>query len=76
MKLEDEKWENVQVLESISKPQDNRNIWRIANGILNGKTMLNAVPEMLIVINNLNSESKQFTDSMEALKQEEKMLWQ
>jgi len=58
MELEDEKRENELVLESISKLEDNRKIWRIVNGVLLEKTKLDVVPEMRIVINNLNSVTK------------------
>jgi chaperonin cofactor prefoldin len=58
MELEDEKRENVLVLESISKLEDTRKIWRLVNGVLMEKTKLDVVPEMRIVINNLNSVTK------------------
>jgi prefoldin subunit 2 len=58
MELEDEKRENELVLESISKLEDNRKIWRLVNGVLLEKTKLDVVPEMRIVINNLNSVTK------------------
>lgn len=58
MELEDEKRENELVLESISKLEDNRKIWRLINGVLMEKTKLDVVPEMRIVINNLNSVTK------------------
>ena len=68
MELEDEKRENELVLESISKLEDNRKIWRLVNGVLLEKTKLDVVPEMRIVINNLNSVTKQITDSLVAVK--------
>ena len=74
MELEDEKRENELVLESISKLEDNRKIWRLVNGVLMEKTKLDVVPEMRIVINNLNSVTKQITDSLVAVKQEIKNL--
>ena len=58
MELEDEKRENELVLESISKLEDTRKIWRLVNGVLMEKTKLDVVPEMRIVINNLNSVTK------------------
>jgi chaperonin cofactor prefoldin len=58
MELEDEKRENELVLESISKLEDTRKIWRLINGVLMEKTKLDVVPEMRIVINNLNSVTK------------------
>lgn len=58
MELEDEKRENELVLESISKLEDTRKIWRLVNGVLIEKTKLDVVPEMRIVINNLNSVTK------------------
>lgn len=58
MELEDEKRENELVLESISKLEDTRKIWRLVNGVLMEKTRLDVVPEMRIVINNLNSVTK------------------
>jgi chaperonin cofactor prefoldin len=54
MELEDEKRENELVLESISKLEDTRKIWRLVNGVLMEKTKVDVVPEMRIVINNLN----------------------
>ena len=58
MELEDEKRENELVLESISKLEDTRKIWRLVNGVLMEKTKLDVVPEMRIVINNLNAVTK------------------
>ena len=58
MELEDEKRENELVLESISKLEDTRKIWRLVNGVLLEKTKVDVVPEMRIVINNLNSVTK------------------
>ena len=58
MELEDEKRENELVLESISKLEDTRKIWRLVNGVLMEKTKLDVVPEMRIVINSLNSVTK------------------
>ena len=58
MELEDEKRENELVLESISKLEDTRKIWRLVNGVLMEKTKFDVVPEMRIVINNLNSVTK------------------
>lgn len=58
MELEDEKRENELVLESISKLEDTRKIWRLVNGVLMEKTKLDVVPEMRIVINNLSSVTK------------------
>ena len=43
------------VLESISKLEDGRKCWRLINGVLMEKTKLDVVPEMRVVINNLNS---------------------
>lgn len=58
MELEDEKRENELVLESISKLEDTRKIWRLVNGVLMEKTKLDVVPEMRVVINNLNAVTK------------------
>jgi prefoldin subunit 2 len=55
MEIDDEKKENELVLESISKLEDNRKCWRLINGVLMEKTKLDVVPEMRVVINNLNS---------------------
>jgi prefoldin subunit 2 len=54
MEIEDEKRENELVLESISKLEDDRKCWRLVNGVLMEKTKLEVVPEMRVVINNLN----------------------
>ena len=74
MEIEDEKRENELVLESISKLEDNRKCWRLINGVLIEKTKLEVVPEMRVVINNLNMVIKQITDSLVAVKQEIKNL--
>ena len=64
MEIEDEKKENELVLESISKLEDNRKCWRLINGVLMEKTKLEVVPEMRVVINNLNAFVKQITDTL------------
>ena len=64
MEIEDEKKENELVLESISKLEDNRKCWRLINGVLMEKTKLEVVPEMRVVINNLNAVVKQITDTL------------
>ena len=58
MELEDEKKENELVIESISKLEDNRKCWRLINGVLMEKTKVEVIPEMHIVINNLNAVIK------------------
>ena len=74
MELEDEKKENELVLESISKLEDSRKCWRLVNGVLMEKTKLEVVPEMRVVINNLNGVIKQITETMVAVKTEIKNL--
>lgn len=64
MEIEDEKKENELVLESISKLEDGRKCWRLINGVLMEKTKLEVVPEMRVVINNLNAVVKQITDTL------------
>lgn len=64
MEVEDEKKENELVLESISKLEDSRKCWRLVNGVLMEKTKLEVVPEMRVVINNLNAVIKQITDTL------------
>ena len=66
--MEDEKKENELVLESISKLEDSRKCWRLINGVLMEKTKLEVVPEMRVVINNLNGIIKQITDSLAAIR--------
>ena len=58
MELEDENKENELVIESISKLEDNRKCWRLINGVLMEKTKVEVIPEMRIVINNLNAVIK------------------
>ena len=58
MEIDDEKKENELVLESIAKLEDNRKCWRLINGVLVEKTKLEVVPEMRVVINNLNAVIK------------------
>jgi len=70
MELEDEKKENELVLESIAKLEDDRKCWRLINGVLVEKTKVEVVPEMRVVINNLNSIINQITESMQAVRQE------
>ena len=74
LELQDEKRENELVLESISKLEDTRKCWRLVNGVLMEKTKLEVVPEMRVVINNLNTVINQITTSLEAVKQEIKNL--
>ncbi len=66
--MEDEKKENELVLESISKLEDSRKCWRLINGVLMEKTKVEVVPEMRVVINNLNGIIKQITDSLAAIR--------
>ena len=68
MEIEDEKKENELVLESISKLEDNRKCWRLINGVLMEKTKVEVVPEMRIVINNLNQVMNQITESLKAVR--------
>lgn len=70
MEIEDEKRENELVLESIAQLEDGRKCWRLVNGVLMEKTKVEVVPEMRIVINNLNAVTKQITDTLVAVKQE------
>jgi prefoldin subunit 2 len=58
MEIEDEKKENELVIESISKLEDTRKCWRLVNGVLMEKTKIDVIPEMRIVINNLNIVGK------------------
>ena len=74
MEIEDEKKENELVLESISKLEDGRKCWRLINGVLMEKTKLEVVPEMRVVINNLNAVIKQITDTLVSVRQEIKNL--
>jgi len=74
MEIEDERKENELVLESISKLEDTRKCWRLVNGVLMEKTKVDVVPEMRVVINNLNAIGKQITDSLVAVRQEIKNL--
>jgi prefoldin subunit 2 len=74
MEVEDEKKENELVLESISQLEDTRKCWRLVNGVLMEKTKVEVVPEMRVVINNLNAVTKQITDTLVAVKQEIKNL--
>ena len=74
MEIEDEKKENELVLESISKLEDSRKCWRLINGVLMEKTKLEVVPEMRVVIYNLNAVVKQITDTLVSVRQEIKNL--
>ena len=74
MEVEDEKRENELVLESISKLEDDRKCWRLVNGVLMEKTKVEVVPEMRVVINNLNQVGKQIQDTLVAVKTEIKNL--
>ena len=74
MEIEDEKKENELVLESISKLEDGRKCWRLINGVLMEKTKLDVVPEMRVVINNLNAVVKQITDTLVSVRTEIKNL--
>ena len=74
MEVEEERKENELVLESISKLEDTRKCWRLVNGVLMEKTKVEVVPEMRVVINNLNAVTKQITDTLVAVKQEIKNL--
>jgi prefoldin subunit 2 len=74
MEVEEERKENELVLESISKLEDTRKCWRLVNGVLMEKTKVEVVPEMRVVINNLNAVTKQITDTLVAVRQEIKNL--
>ena len=68
LELEDEKRENELVIESISSLEDTRKCWRLVNGVLMEKTKVEVVPEMRVVINNLNSVINQITQSLQAVR--------
>lgn len=68
LELEDEKRENELVIESISKLEDTRKCWRLVNGVLMEKTKVDVIPEMRIVINNLNNVINQITESLKAVR--------
>ena len=74
MEIEDEKKENELVLESITKLEDTRKCWRLINGVLVEKTKIEVMPEIRVVINNLNAVAKQITDTLQSVKQEIKNL--
>lgn len=54
--------------------EDTRKCWRLVNGVLMEKTKVEVVPEMRVVINNLNAVVKQITDTLQSVKQEIKNL--
>ena len=58
MEVDDEKKEHELVIESISKLEDTRKCWRLVNGVLMEKTKVQVIPEMRVVINNLNAVGK------------------
>ena len=64
LELEDEKRENELVIESIAKLEDGRKCWRLINGVLMEKTKVEVIPEMRVVINNLNQVINQITQSL------------
>lgn len=70
MEIDDERKENELVLESISQLEDTRKCWRLVNGVLMEKTKVEVVPEMRVVINNLNAVTKQISDTLIAVKKE------
>ena len=70
LELEDEKRENELVIESISNLEDTRKCWRLVNGVLMEKTKVEVIPEMRVVINNLNAVINQITQSLQAVRQE------
>ena len=74
VELEDEKRENELVIESIAKLEDGRKCWRLINGVLMEKTKVEVIPEMRVVINNLNQVINQITQSLQAVRQEIKQL--
>jgi len=59
MEIEDEKRQNETVIEHLGKLEDTRKCWHLINGVLMEKTKVEVVPEIRIVINNLNSVTKQ-----------------
>lgn len=76
MELEDERKENMLVLDSVSKLEDDRKCWRMVNGVLFEKTKKDVVPELESMISNLAVVVKQLNEALLTKKQETSQLEQ
>ena len=70
MEIEDEKKENMLVLESVQKLEEDRKCWRLVNGVLFEKTQKEVVPELKTMISNLTNVARQINDTLLFKKQE------
>ncbi len=57
-------------MDSISKLEDDRRCWRLVNGVLFEKPKKEVVPELMQMINNLNTVVKQLNEALVLKKQE------
>ena len=76
MEVEDERKENILVLESISKLEDGRKCWRLIHGVMFEKTKAEVVPELEAMIQNLLAVAKQLNDGLQQKKMEMSKLEQ
>ena len=58
MEVDDERAENVLVLGTITKLEDDRKCWRLINGVIFERTKAEVVPEIDQMIANLLQVSK------------------
>ena len=58
------------VLDSLAKLEDDRKCWRLVNGILFEKTKKEVVPELTVMIQNLETVTKQLNEALKLKKDE------
>ena len=58
------------MLDSLNKLEDDRKCWRLVNGILFEKTKKEVVPELTVMIQNLEAVSKQLNEALRLKKEE------
>ena len=64
MEVDDERKENLLVLDSISKLEDDRKCWRLVNGVMFEKAKVEVVPELESMISNLRTVEKQLNEAL------------
>ena len=70
MEIDDERKENVLVLDAIKELEDTRKCWRLVNGVLFEKAKKDLVPELETEISNIQNVIDQLSNALEYKKAE------
>ena len=65
LEIDDERKENVLVLDAIKELEDTRKCWRLVNGVLFEKTKVDLVPELETEIANIQNVIDQLSNALE-----------